>query len=307
VQGCKGLRDRLASIQLFPDIEIPPGTYDETRLQAKGAVLVNIVVCIKQVPDTAEVKINPETGTLMREGVPSIVNPFDTFAIEEALCLKEKFGGKVTVLTMGPQQAVEALKEALAMGADQAILLSDRAFAGSDTWATAYTLALAIRKLGAFDIILCGKQAIDGDTGQVGPGIAVQLAVTALTYVSKINRLEIEPAPGFIEVERVLDEGRETLQARLPVLLTVVKDINIPRLSTISDIRRAVQMRIPTWTAADLPGADPKKLGLDGSPTRVVTICSPPGRGATVEMIPADRVDEAASALVEKILARNVL
>jgi electron transfer flavoprotein beta subunit len=268
---------------------------------------VNVIVCIKQVPDTAEVKINPETGTLMREGIPSIVNPFDTFAIEEALCLKEKFGGRVTVLTMGPPQAVEALKEALAMGADEAVLLSDRAFAGSDTWATAYTLAEAIRKLGAFDIVLCGKQAIDGDTGQVGPGIAVQLAVPALTYVSKINRVELAPAPGAIEVERVLDEGRETLLAALPVLLTVVKDINIPRLTTIADIRRAVRMKIPTWKAADLAGADPAKLGLDGSPTRVVTICSPPGRAGTVDMIPADNAERAASVLVEKLLAENIL
>jgi electron transfer flavoprotein beta subunit len=268
---------------------------------------MNIVVCIKQVPDTAEVKINPDTGTLMREGVPSIVNPFDTFAVEEALCLKEKFGGKVTVLTMGPQQAVEALKEAVAMGADEAVLLSDRAFAGSDTWATAYTLALAIRRLGAFDIVLCGKQAIDGDTGQVGPGIAVQLAVPALTYVSKIIRVETEPAPGTIVVERVLDECRETLQTSRPALLTVVKDINIPRLSTITDIRRAVRTTIPTWTAADLAGADPKKLGLDGSPTRVNAICSPPGRSGTVEMIPGDNADEAASALVERILAENIL
>ena len=268
---------------------------------------MNVIVCIKQVPDTAEVKINPETGTLMREGIPSIVNPFDTFAIEEALCLKEKFGGRVTVLTMGPPQAVEALKEALAMGADEAILLSDRAFAGSDTWATAYTLAEAIRKLGAFDIVLCGKQAIDGDTGQVGPGIAVQLAVPALTYVSKINRVELAPAPGVIEVERVLDEGRETLLAALPVLLTVVKDINIPRLTTIADIRRAVRMKIPTWKAADLAGADPAKLGLDGSPTRVVTICSPPGRAGTVDMIPADNAERAASVLVEKLLAENIL
>ena len=297
----------MASIPLFPDSAILPVTYDEDKDSDEGGDLVNIIVCIKQVPNTAEVKINPETGTLMREGVPSIVNPFDTFAVEEALCLKEKFGGKVTVLTMGPQQAVEALKEALAMGADEAVLLSDRAFAGSDTWATAYTLALAIRKLGAFDIILCGKQAIDGDTGQVGPGIAVQLAVPALTYVSRINRVDTDPMPGTIEVERVLDEGRETLETSLPVLLTVVKDINMPRLATIIDIRRAIRIKIPTWTAADLAGADPKKLGLEGSPTRVITICSPPGRGGTVDMIPAEHADEAASVLAEKILAEKIL
>ncbi len=238
---------------------------------------MNIVVCIKQVPDTAEVKINPETGTLIREGVPSIINPFDEYAIEEALCLREKFRGKVTIITMGPPQAISALRQAVAMGADEAILLSDRAFAGSDTWSTSYTLAAAIRKVGAVDIILCGKQAIDGDTGQVGPGIAVQLGITTLTYVSRIHRVETEPAPGVIEVERSLDEGREIVETRLPALLTVVKDINIPRLAAIADVRRAVRMPIPTWTAADLPGVDPRMLGLEGSPTRVVKIASPPG------------------------------
>ena len=161
--------------------------------------------------------------------------------------------------------------------------------------------------MGGFDIILCGKQAIDGDTGQVGPGIAVQLDVTPLTYVSKILLLEPKPEPGMIEVERMLDEGREIVQARLPVLLTVVKDINEPRLATISDVRRAVRMQIPTWTAADLTGADPGMLGLNGSPTRVVKIGSPPGRAGTVEMIHADSVDQAASALVEKLLAEKIL
>ena len=157
---------------------------------------MNIIVCIKQVPDTTEVKINPETSTLIREGVPSIVNPFDMYAIEEGLRLKEQFGGKVTVISMGPPQAREALKEAVAMGADEAILLSDRAFAGSDTWATAYTLSQAISKLGAFDVILCGKQAIDGDTGQVGPGIARQLSISQLTYVFKIRKLDPAGAHG---------------------------------------------------------------------------------------------------------------
>ena len=268
---------------------------------------MNIVVCIKQVPDTAEVKINPETGTLIREGVPSIINPFDEYAVEEALCLREKFRGKVTVITMGPPQAISALRQAVAMGADEAVLLSDRAFAGSDTWSTSYTLAAAIRKVGAVDIILCGKQAIDGDTGQVGPGIAVQLGITTLTYVSRIHRVEPEPAPGVIEVERSLDEGREIVETRLPALLTVVKDINIPRLAAIVDVRRAVRMPIPTWTAADLPGVDPRKLGLEGSPTRVVKIASPPVRATAAEMIPADSADEAASELAEKLVAAKVL
>ena len=268
---------------------------------------MNIVVCIKQVPDTAEVKINPETGTLIREGVPSIINPFDEYAIEEALCLREKFRGKVTIITMGPPQAISALRQAVAMGADEAVLLSDRAFAGSDTWSTSYTLAAAIRKVGAVDIILCGKQAIDGDTGQVGPGIAVQLGITTLTYVSRIHRVEPEPAPGVIEVERSLDEGREIVETRLPALLTVVKDINIPRLAAIADVRRAVRMPIPTWTAADLPGVDLRKLGLEGSPTRVVKIASPPVRTTAAEMIPADSADQAASELAEKLVAAKVL
>ncbi len=268
---------------------------------------MNIIVCIKQVPDTAEVKINPETGTLIREGVSSIVNPFDEFAVEEALCLRAKFGGKVTVITMGPPQAVSALRQAVAMGADGAVLLSDRAFAGSDTWATSYTLASAIRKTGPADIILCGKQAIDGDTGQVGPGIAVQLGINTLTYVSRINRVEPEPAPGVIEVERTLDEGRETVASRLPVLLTVVKDINITRLAAIADVRRAVKMPIPTWGAADLPGVEARFLGLEGSPTRVVQIASPPGRASAVEMIAADDADRAASELVAKLMAAKVL
>ncbi len=268
---------------------------------------MNIVVCIKQVPDTAEVKINPETGTLIREGVPSIINPFDEYAIEEALCLREKFRGKVTIITMGPPQAISALRQAVAMGADEAVLLSDRAFAGSDTWSTSYTLAAAIRKVGAVDIILCGKQAIDGDTGQVGPGIAVQLGITTLTYVSRIHRVEPEPAPGVIEVERSLDEGREIVETRLPALLTVVKDINIPRLAAITDVRRAVRMPIPTWTAADLPGVDRRMLGLEGSPTRVVKIASPPVRATAAEMIPADSPDQAASELAEKLVAAKVL
>ena len=237
---------------------------------------MNIIVCIKQVPDTAEVKIDPEKGTLIREGVPSIVNPFDEFAVEEALCLRAKFGGEVTAITMGPPQAVSALRQAVAMGVDEAVLLSDRAFAGADTWATSYTLAAAVRKTGPVDIILCGKQATDGDTGQVGPGIAFQLGINTLTYVSRINRVEPEPAPGVIEVERSLDEGRETAESRLPVLLTVVKDINVPRLAAIADVRRAARMAIPTWGAADLPGVQTRFLGLEGSPTRVVEIASPP-------------------------------
>jgi electron transfer flavoprotein beta subunit len=266
---------------------------------------LNIIVCIKQVPDTTEVKINPETGTLIREGVPSIINPFDTYAIEEGLLLKEKFGGKVTVISMGPAQAMEALKEAVAMGADEAVLLSDVAFAGADTWATAYALSRAIRKLGEFDIILCGKQAIDGDTGQVGPGIAGQLDISQLTYVFKIR--ELDPEGATIVVERLLEEGREVVQAPLPALLTVVKDINQPRYPTFIGIRRATKMEIPVWTAADLPECDSGMCGLNGSPTQVVKVFAPPAREGTVDIIAAEDVNEAAGVLADKLLAEKVI
>jgi len=266
---------------------------------------LNIIVCIKQVPDTTEVKINPETGTLIREGVPSIVNPFDMYAIEEGLRLKEKHGGKVTVISMGPPQAKEALKEAVAMGADEAILLSDRAFAGSDTWATAYTLAQAVKKLGLFDVILCGKQAIDGDTGQVGPGIARQLGINQLTYVFKI--LKLDPESRALAVERLLEEGREVVETRLPALLTVVKDINQPRYPTFLGIRRATKLEIPVWGAADLPDTDATKLGLKGSPTQVVKVFSPPKREGKVTMITGDTVDEAAAILADKLLAEKII
>jgi len=266
---------------------------------------VKIIVCIKQVPGITDVKINPETNTLIREGISSIINPFDMYAIEEGLRIKEKFGGKVTVISLGPPQAINALKEAVGMGADEAIQLSDRAFAGSDSWATAYTLALAIKKLGEFNIILCGKQAIDGDTGQVGPGIASQLGITQLTYVFKI--INLEPKAGTIIVERLLEEGREIVEAKLPALLTVVKDINQPRSATLFHIRRASKLLIPTWTAADLPGADLSKLGLKGSPTQVIKIFSPPKREGVLDLIKTDSVEQSAAILADKIIAEKVL
>jgi electron transfer flavoprotein beta subunit len=266
---------------------------------------VNIIVCIKQVPGITDVKINPETNTLIREGISSIINPFDMYAIEEGLRIKEKFGGKVTVISLGPPQAINALKEAVGMGADGAVELSDRAFAGSDTWATAYVLALAIKKLGEFDIILCGKQAIDGDTGQVGPGIASQLGITQLTYVFKI--IKVDPEAGTIKVERLLEEGREIVEAKLPALLTVVKDINQPRATTISQIRRASSLSIPIWTAADLPGVDPSRLGLTGSPTQVVKIFSPPKREGVLDLIKTDSVEQSAAILADKIIAEKIL
>lgn len=265
---------------------------------------MHAIVCIKQVPDTTEVKIDPERGTLIREGVPSIVNPFDTYAIEEALLLKEKFGGKVTVISMGPPQAVEALKEAVAMGADEAILLSDRAFAGADTWATAYTLSSAIKKIGDFDVILCGRQAIDGDTGQVGPGIATQLGLNQLTYVFKIQDIDFEKKA--IRVERLVEEGREVVSSTLPCLLTVVKDINQPRYPTFMGIRRAARMKIPTWTAADMD-VNPDLIGLTGSPTKVVKVFSPPAREGECDVVEADSLEQAAEILADKLLAEKII
>jgi electron transfer flavoprotein beta subunit len=233
---------------------------------------LNIVVCIKQVPDTTDVKINPETNTLIREGVASIINPFDAYALEEGVRLKEKFTGSVNVMTMGPPQADASLREAISLGADEAYLLTDRAFAGSDTLATAYTLAAGIRKLNGVDVILMGRQAIDGDTGQVGPEVAENLGVPHLTDVRKIESVE---ADGSIVLQRVLEEGYVRIKVKPPVVITVVKEINEPRLPSLRGKMNAKKKEIVKWTAADLE-VDSKRLGLTGSPTQVVKIFTPP-------------------------------
>ena len=255
---------------------------------------MQFVVCIKQVPDTTDVRINPETNTLMREGVESIINPFDMYAIEEAIRLKERMGGKVTAVTMGPPQAEAALREAISMGVDEAVLISDRAFAGSDTWATSYTLAMALRKLGDVDVVLCGKQASDGDTAQVGPGIATHLDLPQITYVRKIEDIDETSIRG----ERLLETGYEVIASPLPCLLTVVKEINEPRLPSLKGKMAARRAEIVTWTAEDL-GADPELLGLDGSPTKVVKIFTPEARkgGEILQGEPTEIVPQ----LVEKL------
>jgi len=234
---------------------------------------MNIIVCIKQVPDTTQVRIDPATNTLIREGVQSIINPFDMYAIEEGVRLKEKFNGKVTVITMGPPQADAALREAISMGCDEGVLVSDRAFAGSDTLATGYTLAMAIRKTKDFDIILCGKQASDGDTAQVGPGIATQLDIPQVTYVKKIEDIKDNHAT----VERMTEEGFEIIKASLPCLLTVVKEINEPRIPSLKGRMKAKKAEILSWKAIDLD-LEEEKLGLKGSPTWVSKIFTPPPR-----------------------------
>ncbi|MBI5741056.1 MAG: electron transfer flavoprotein subunit beta/FixA family protein [Nitrospirae bacterium] len=230
---------------------------------------MNIIVCIKQVPDTAEIRINPETNTLMREGVPSIINPFDLHALEEALQIRERSGGKVTVLTMGPPQAETALREAISMGADEAVLLSDRAFAGSDTWATSYTLAQAVRKLGA-DVIFCGKQAIDGDTAQVGPETAEFLGIPHISYIRKIEEIK----DNHITVQRLMDEGYDVVESSLPVLLTVVKELNQPRMPSLKGKMAAKKAEIRKMNKDDIQ-ADEDCLGLKGSPTQVKRIFAP--------------------------------
>lgn len=234
---------------------------------------MNIIVCIKEVPETTEVKIDPKTNTLIRESVKGIINPFDMYAIEEGLRIKERIGGKVTVLTMGPPQAEGSLREAISLGADEAILISDRAFAGSDTWATSYTLTKGIEKLGSYDLIICGKQAIDGDTAQVGPGISIHLNIPLVSYVRKIEEIR----EGYLKLESMTEEGHEVIEVRTPCLITVVKEINTPRLPSIKGKMRAKKQEIIKWKASDL-NVKPENIGLNGSPTQVVRIFSPPQR-----------------------------
>jgi len=256
---------------------------------------MNIIVCIKQVPDTTEVEINPETGTLMRDGVPSIINPFDMYALEEGLRLKERFGGKVTAITMGPPQAREALRETISLGMDEAILISDRAFAGSDTLATSYTLSRAIRKLGDYDIILCGKQASDGDTAQVGPGIAECLNIPFVAFVKKIENIE----NGAVRVERMMEYGHDVIEAPMPVLLTVVKEINEPRMPSLRGKMRAKKYEPVNFTVEDLK-VTPERLGLPGSPTQVIKVFTPDVRRAG-EMISGETADEIAGTLKQRL------
>lgn len=259
---------------------------------------MKIVVCIKQVPDTTDVKIDPKTNTLIREGVASICNPFDEYAIEEALLIREKHGGEVHVITMGPPQAVDVLKNALAVGADKVYLISDKAFAGADTLATAYTLSKTIKTIGEVDLVICGKQAIDGDTAQVGPGIATRLGIPQLTYVSKIREINLEKKK--IIVERLLEHGREVVESSLPALLTVVKDINEPRLPSLLGIKKAAKAQIPTLTAKDI-GADENRIGLKGSPTWVMRVFSPEPRSGGGEILTGE-LTEVVPQLVNKLM-----
>lgn len=262
---------------------------------------MNIVVCIKQVPDTTEIKIDPVKNTLIRQGVPSIMNPFDKNALETGLSLKDQYGGKVTVISMGPPQAKAVLREAISMGADEAYLLTDRAFGGSDTYATSYILSQAIEKLGPFDVILGGKQAIDGDTGQTAPSIAEHLGAARLTYI-----LDLKVEGDRVIARRQVEEGTEIIETSFPVLCTATKESNKPRYATVSRKLYSLRCEIPELTAADFPDIDVAKIGLKGSPTRVKATFTPK-RSASGVTIGGNTPAEMADSLIEKLAEAKVL
>ena len=242
---------------------------------------MRVVVCVKQVPDTTNVRINPKTNTLMREGVESIVNPFDEYALEEALRLKDRAGAHVTVVSMGPPQAMAVLREALARGADDAFLVSSRAFGGADTLATSYTLAMAIRKACGGktpDLVLFGKQAIDGDTAQVGPGVSEFLGVPLVTYVREITLGAEAPGGASFSVTTLMDDGEHVIEGKFPAVMTVLKEAATPRFAPLAGAMRAAKAEIAVLDEKVI-GADPIRIGLKGSPTKVVSIFPPPVKG----------------------------
>ncbi len=251
---------------------------------------MNIVVCIKQVPGTTQVRINPDTGTLIRDGVEAVVNPFDEYAIEEALRIKEKTGGTVKAITMGPPQADSALRSAIAMGVDEGILITDKLFAGSDTWATSYTLSRAIRSLGRVDLIVCGKQAVDGDTAQVGPGVAEMLDIPFVAWVKKVEEI----TPVSIRVQRMMEEGYDVIEMPLPALITVVKEINTPRMASLKGKIKAKNATIVKFDSSSFP-VDKECIGLKGSPTQVLRSFIPERKSG------GEKISGDASELVSKI------
>ncbi len=260
--------------------------------------MLKIIVCIKQVPDTAEVKLDPVTGTLIREGVPSIINPDDKAGLEAALRLKDSCGAHVTALSMGPPQAELALREALAMGADQAVLVTDRAFGGADTWATSSTLAAAIRKLG-YDLIITGRQAIDGDTAQVGPQIAEHLGIANISYAEELTLIG-----DAVVVKRQYENRYHVLRAKLPCLITALSELNEPRYMTPGGIFEAFEQELSVFARADLDISD-ANIGLKGSPTRVVRSFTkqPKGKGQAVTLDP----QESAQWLLERLEEKHIL
>jgi electron transfer flavoprotein beta subunit len=262
---------------------------------------MHVIVCIKQVPDTANVRINPETNTLMREGVESIMNPFDEYALEEALRLKDAHGARVTVISMGPPQADVVLREALARGADDGVLLTDRAFAGADTLATSYALTLAIKRINAKpDLVLFGKQAIDGDTAQVGPGVSEFLDCALVTYVKSIRI-----SGDTFTAETQMDEGVDVIEGKMPAVMTVVKEASTPRFASLSGWMGAKGAAIPRWGAQDV-GASPEACGLSGSPTKVVKIFAPPTKSGGTRMDGREEPSAAVEAILKVLREKGV-
>ncbi|NFV79128.1 electron transfer flavoprotein subunit beta/FixA family protein [Magnetospirillum aberrantis] len=267
---------------------------------------MHIVVCIKQVPDSAQIRVHPVTNTIMRQGVPTIINPYDLYSLEEALRLRDQFNGKVTVLTMGPPMADQALRKALSIGADAAVLLSDRFFAGSDTLATSFALSSAIAKLSEtdpVDMVFCGKQTIDGDTAQVGPGIAKRLELNQLTYVEKIRAVDLGARK--ITVERRAEGGVQVLTTALPCLVTMLEHTNTVRRGTMADMLRAARTEITVWNAAAAGIADIALCGLKGSPTVVKKVFAPQPRKEKAKMIEAAEGGDIASATVAALFAAD--
>ncbi|MFG1361300.1 electron transfer flavoprotein subunit beta/FixA family protein [Xanthobacter pseudotagetidis] len=268
---------------------------------------MHIVVCIKQVPDSAQIRVHPVTNTIMRQGVPTIINPYDLFALEEALRLRDTFGGEVTVLTMGPPSAEDSLRKALTFGADRAVLLTDRFFAGSDTLATSFALATAITKVGETwgtpDIVFTGKQTIDGDTAQVGPGIAKRLGLIQVTYVAKVAALD--PEGRTITLERRAEGGTQVLQSSLPCLIAMLEGTNEVRRGTMADALRAARAEIVKWNAKDAGVEDLGKCGLKGSPTIVKRVFAPSARSEKAKLIEAPEGGSLADALIAEVFTRQ--
>jgi electron transfer flavoprotein beta subunit len=267
---------------------------------------MHIIVCIKQTPATANVQIDPKTGTLKREGMEAAINPFDMYALEEGVRIKEKLpGSTVSVVTMGPPQAEQALRDAIALGCDDGFHVTDRAFAGADTWATSYTLQMAIRKIATtkkpFDLILCGKQTNDGDTGHVGPGIAAWLDIPNVAYVGKVEEIK----EGSLRVRRMMEDGYDILELPTPCLLSVVKEINEPRLPSLKGKLNAKKVEITKWNAEAI-GADKSKIGLSGSPTIVARSYNPPPRKGG-EKIQGATAEEKAKNLVAKLRELKII
>ncbi|MUG71283.1 electron transfer flavoprotein subunit beta/FixA family protein [Paenibacillus validus] len=265
--------------------------------------MLHLIVCIKQVPDSREIRIDPVNNTLIRQGVPSIVNFYDLHGLEEALRIKDEHGARVTVVTMGPPPAEKSLKECISLGADEAVLVTDRKFAGADTLATSYVLAKTIEKVeqewGKADIIFCGKQTLDGDTGQVGPGIACRLDVEQLTYVGKVS--EVDPAARKVTVHRYLEDGTEVVQSAMPVLVTALKELNTIRRASLPGMIRAARYKPTVWTTADFPDLEVAKIGLKGSPTIVSKTWVPELRKINGQVIGGDKPEQISEELIAKL------